>query len=427
MNPKLEGANALPNLSVIDNRRVEAIFISHAHYDHVGALPLLTPRQPEARIFMSEGTYHLAEPLLHNSVNVMKRSRIDLGIPEYPLYTHADVDQNKYLWQACHFNRPWSTAGYPIQEDETAPCRFRLHQAGHILGSASFQIEANGHTILYTGDINLSDQFLLRKAQLPTSGIDTLIIETTRGAYPTPEGHSRESVTQAFLQAINETFEQGGAVLVPIFALGKTQEIVSLLHQANQQGELNIRKLFIGGLGRVFSSIYDRLADDSWRYHANLRIGEDIRPEVINLKSSNPFRSRRGEIYLIPSGMMTPNTTSNRLASYFLSRQENSIFFVGYADPDSPAGRLRAAKPNERVTLNADFGDQPILCKVHSFDFTSHALREDLLAYIQKLRPRTCLLVHGDPPALQWFKDQLASSDPQMTVHIPEPNTEVLL
>ena len=95
MHPKLEGEEALPNFKPIANRKLDAILVSHAHLDHIGTLPVLMGRQPDARVFMSEATAEIGDALLHNSVNVMKRQREELGVTMYPLYTHRSLDRDR--------------------------------------------------------------------------------------------------------------------------------------------------------------------------------------------------------------------------------------------------------------------------------------------------------------------------------------------
>jgi len=136
---------------------------------------------------------------------------------------------------------------------------------------------------------------------------------------------------------------------------------------------------------------------------------ETIAPQVMDGRRARDFSPKRGHIYLISSGMMTENTLSNIFAQEFLAHERHSIFFVGYCDPDSPAGRLRATPPGKEVTLNNQYGPQPVRCRVEHFDFTAHAQREDLADYIVETNPRVCVLVHGDRPALDWFKQELAT------------------
>ncbi|MDZ4787973.1 MAG: MBL fold metallo-hydrolase [Blastochloris sp.] len=425
MHPKAEGFAAIPNFNAVGNRKAEALFLTHAHHDHVGSMPLAMQRFYDAKVFMSEPTYFLAEPLLHNSVNVMKKQRQEKGITEYPLFQHGDLKVMMDRWQACHLNQWWSTEGFTLQDDEQADIKFRFHHAGHILGAVMIELEAAGKKILYTGDINLKDQTLMNRAQVPAGSFDTLIIECTRGANPTPAGYSRANETQKFLDAIKTTFDNHGGVLIPVFAMGKTQEIITILHEAQLRGDLPQETIYIGGLGRIFSEIYDRMANRSERFRPNLQIMEDIHPQVFDWTKLKTFKPKKGQILLVPAGMMTEQTTSNRLAQLYLAREQDGIFFVGYCDPDSPAGRLKRTARGQRVNLNPEYGEQPVLCNVQHFDFTSHALREDLLDFTLQVNPKTCFLVHGDIAALDWFQTQLAEKAPQMKVHIPAPGVEI--
>lgn len=423
MHPKREGWDAVPDLDLLRKRHADAVFLTHAHHDHVGAMPLVMSTQLDARVFMGEATYHLAEVLLHNSVNVMKRQREESDIPEYPLYGHGDVDKMVRRWQACQLTDRWSFQGHPTKLDEKS--WFRLHHAGHILGSVAVEIVHPTGNILYSGDINFTDQTILRRATFPLRGIDTLIIETTRGANPSPEGDTREKVVDRLLHAITETFEKGGAVLIPVFAMGKCQEALTILHEAMGSGKIPPSKIYIGGLSKTFSYIYDKTLDYDQRRRPAISIMDEIKPEVMDGRTASTMKPKKGHIYLISSGMMTENTLSNLFGQRILARENDSIFFIGYSDPESPAGRLQKTPRGGRVTICERAGDQPVLCRVEYFDLTAHARREDTLDYILTLNPRNCLLVHGDAPALEWFQHELHTARPNMRVVIPKPGEEV--
>jgi Cft2 family RNA processing exonuclease len=315
--------------------------------------------------------------------------------------------------------------GYPDPDNE--PLTFDFHDAGHILGSVGTALRHRGRTIFYTGDVNFTEQTLLKGADFPRQDIDVLITETTRGAQPRPENFSRDDVVERLALAIEQTFAQGGAVLMPVFAMGKTQELLAQLHFLQKSRRLPETPIYIGGLGRSFCEIYDRLAARTRRKHSKLRLLDDIEYQVMDGRRARDFNPKRGHIYLISSGMMTENTLSNIFAQEFLAHDRHSIFFVGYCDPDSPAGRLRATKRGDSVTLNATYGPQPVRCRVEHFDFTAHAQREDLLQYILEVNPRVCVLVHGDPGALAWFKQELSVHAPGMKVLIPEPGVGIEL
>jgi Cft2 family RNA processing exonuclease len=419
MHPREDGLDAIPDLSKVPVDSVDAIFLSHAHHDHSGALPVLSREQPNARIFMSEGTYYLADPLLHNSIEIMLKQRAEKSIVEYPLYGHKELDQQTRRWQACSLRRSWSIDGYPDSEGE--PLTFTLHDAGHILGSVGVELNHRGRRILYTGDVNFVNQTLMQAAAFPREGLDTLIIETTRGANPTPPHYARDTEIDKLANAILETFDRGGAVLIPVFALGKTQEALAFLHFLQKQKRLPQCPIYIGGLGRTFSGIYDKLARSAPRAHPELQLLSGIQPQIMDGRLARESKPKRGHIYLISSGMMTEKTLSNLFAQNFLPQERYGIFFIGYCDPDSPAGRLKATPRGEKVIVNPLAGEQPVNCRVESYDFTAHSRREDLLRYILDVNPRVCVLIHGDPEALEWFQHELQNTRPEMKVVIPPP------
>ncbi len=428
MHPKFEGKQALPQLGFLADHPADALILSHPHHDHIGALPLAMRAMGESRpVFMSEATWHLGQPLLHNSVQVMTKQRTEKRIQEYPLYTHRELDALVDRWFMCRFEKPWSLD--ERMDPKRAPLSFTLHEAGHLLGAAGVMIRHRGRGIFYTGDVSFQDQTLVRGAKFPTTGIDTLIIETTRGAHAAGPAANRSYEVARLFEAIRQTFDRGGAVMLPIFALGKTQEILALLHLAQKQRALPQTPMAIGGLGRAFCEIYDKLATRTNRQHPNLQLLEHIRPNVMDGRTVQRARPKKGHLYLVSSGMMTEKTLSNVFAPAFLADERHSIFFVGYSDPESPAGRLKAAGRGGRVRLQdrEDAEEYPIRCDIESFDFTSHAQREDLLAYILRVDPRVCILVHGDTAAIAWFQESLAQARPKMQVIVPPPGQSLTL
>ena len=123
--------------------------------------------------------------------------------------------------------------------------------------------------------------------------------------------------------------------------------------------------------------------------------------------------------------MMTEHTLSNLFARRMLADQRNSVFFVGYADPESPAGKLRAAQPGDLVQLDSEAPPVERRAQVEVFDFSAHSKREEILDYILRVNPKKTILVHGDPGAIHWFKETLAARAPGMEVVIPLPGEPV--
>ncbi len=422
MHPKEEGENALPNWKPIDGRDIDAVLITHAHQDHIGTLPVLMRRQPDARVFMPEATGEIGSALLHNSVNVMMRQREELGTMLYPLFTHRETERATDLWRLCPYRQPCATSGERAAGDTALV--FEYWDAGHVLGSSGILLRAENRTIFYTGDVNFDEQTLMLPGTFPESGIDVLITECTRGDTPAPEGWSRDSEEKRLAAAIEETFRRGGCVLVPVFALGKTQEALGMLWKFRRDKLLGDFPVYIGGLSAKLTEIYDRRSNQSRRQLPRLQLLQDVAPFVLNGQTIGDAPARAGRVYALSSGMMTEKTLSNIFARRLIENPQHSVLFVGYADPQSPGGVLQSAKTGDSIQLDKDEPAQTVRCHIEKFQFSAHASRESLIAYAAKLAPKKVVLVHGDPAAVEWMRAQLAAQLPASEVIVPIPGVE---
>src|SRR3954466_3244249 len=425
MHPKFEGEEALPNLKLIQERQVEAIVISHAHQDHIGTLPVLMRRQPQARVFMPEATAAIGDALLHNSVNVMTRQREELGVMLYPLFTHRETERATDQWQSCPMRQPVTISGERARPNESDVLTFEFYDAGHVLGSSGVLLRGRTQKIFYTGDVNFEDQTIMQPAAFPEEDVDILIMECTRGDHATPPDWTRESEEQRLAAAILDAFNKGGCVLIPVFALGKTQELLAMLHNFRHSGIMGDFPIYIGGLSAKMTEIYDERSGMSRRHLPRLQLLPELDPFVLNGQTIRDAPARPGRIYALSSGMMTPKTLSNIFARRVVEDPKHSIFFVGYADPLSPAGILRGSKPGDLVSLVPGQPPQELRGQIETFQFSAHASLESIVAYVKKLAPKKVVLVHGDPPAVDWVRAKLLSELPGTEVMVPTPGQEI--
>lgn len=425
MHPKNEGDEALPNFKAIGDRRLDAILVSHAHLDHIGTVPILMRRQPGARVFMSEPTADIGSALLHNSVSVMTRQREELGLTIYPLYTHGETDRATDLWQSCPLRQAVTLQGERATTADDSAITFEFFDAGHVLGSTGILLRAEGRTFFYTGDVNFDDQTIAQSAVFPESGVDVLIMETTRADTPLPENFSRAGEEKRLAEAIDRVFQRGGCVLMPVFALGKTQEALAMFYKMRREQLLGQFPIYIGGLSTKMTEIYDRHAHGARRQFPRLQLLAEVAPFVLNGKTIRDTPAKGGRIYALSSGMMTPKTLSNIFARRVLGNARDAIFFVGYADPESPAGILKTAQLGDLVTVDPEEPAQPLRCEIEQFQFSAHASRESLVRYARKLAPKKIVLVHGDPRAVEWMRATLAAALPEADVIVPTPGLEI--
>ena len=426
LHPRLEGLEGLPDLEVLPNDTVDAILLSHAHQDHIGSIPVLMRRHPRAPLFATDPTRQIGDVMLHNSVNVMLRIREEQGVTSYPLFTHREVDGVVKRCQPVPLRQRWSVDGERLGAREEHPLSFEFHDAGHILGSAGVLIRSEGRKFFYTGDVNFDDQTIAAAARFPREALDVVIMETTRGDTALAPGFTRACEEVRFGEALREALARGGAIMVPVFALGKTQELLAMLAGMQTRGVIpRGLPVYIGGLSAKLTELYDKLAGQTSRLLPNLQLLDTVAPFVVGGADIDSIPVKPGRIYAFTSGMMTENTLSNIFASRFITDPANSLYFIGYADPDSPGGKIRNLQRGDLVQLDSRRPAQKLECAVDTFDFSAHASRESIRAWINDVKPKKIVLVHGDAPAVEWFRAAIAADLPESEIILPVPGEPV--
>ena len=345
----------------------------------------------------------------------------------YPLFTHREIDRASERWRRCLMRQRISIAGERAAPREKDTLTFEFFDAGHVLGSTGVMLRAEGQAVFYTGDVNFDDQTIMQAAAFPEEKPDVLIMECTRGDHAKSEGWTRAGEEQRLADALAAAFERDACVLIPVFALGKTQEVLALLYKFRRQRLLPEFPIYIGGLSSKFTDIYDRRTHTSRRQLSRLKLMREVAPFILNDETVRSAALRGGRVYVLSSGMMIPKTLSNVFARRIIENPQHSIFFVGYANPQSPAGLLREAGSGGEVALDPDKPPQRIRCNIEQFQFSAHATRESLIHYAKKISPKKIVLVHGDPPAVEWMRATLSNELSTSQIIVPEPGVELEL
>lgn len=417
MHPKKVGREALPNLNAVLDDTLDFIAISHAHLDHIGALPIISQRQNFASILASEVTSDLSLRMLRNSRNVMVRQREEMGIAEYPLFGFEQIDALRPKILPFNFNRPRAF------EVEGKKVEVEFFQAGHIPGASAISFKTAKQSILYTGDISFNNSQLIKGANIPDGKYDVLIMETTRGERERTESYQDECAR--FIESVGRVLRDGGSVLVPTFAMGRMQEILQLIKVGRQNGLIPSEfPVFAAGLGIDISEYLLRQSRKNAGVSFDKTAYELIQPFREEFVPAKDF-TQKG-IYIFGSGMMVENTPSYAAASAIMDHQENAIFFVGYCDPETPGGRLlKKAKGDETFVFSNLGYIARVNCKVDKFDLSSHADRNDLVNFALRVDPRVIILTHGSEEARNWFMDELIDVAPHIGVEIAEPSCSI--
>lgn len=425
MHPKRDGGEALPLYSPWQGVELDAIAISHCHHDHVGTLPVAKRYFRTAHVLMTELSGYLAGRVLHNSVNVMSRQREEYGIRDYPLFNHDEVEELEEQFQCFKYRRPIEYAGFRKNRNGFRSPTVEFFDAGHTLGSAGLLVRGQSQSLFYTGDVCFHDQTILQAARFQEIRADVLITETTRGNRVATPGFTREKEIERLAQSILRVMARKGCILMPAFALGRTQEMLAQLALMMRIGQIPHQPIYIGGLGRVFTDIYDQKSHLTNRHLANLKLSEELQLIVLEKEELENIHLSGGRIFVLTAGMLSECTPAHDLALRMIGDERQAIFFIGYADPDTPGGRLKASTPGETFLFSPGGGEVTRRCEMDEFDLTAHANREALLDFVGLVGPHTVLLGHGEAASRQWFEEQIRLRHPAMRIVQPAPGLEV--
>ncbi len=414
IDPKGIGLDATPDFSQIEDGCLDLICLTHCHLDHLGSLPVVARRHPQTPILCSRPSAMLAPRMLRNSCNVMKRQREELNISEYPLYNFAEIDwlEGQLMPTAYRHTRSFHKG--------EAVLDVTLYRAGHIPGAAGIELEYNRRKVFITGDVLFGEQKILPGADFPQGHVDTLIMETTRGSTPRQPGTGRQAEVQRLLQTIDNTLSQGGSALIPVFALGRMQELIAILAEALRHGHLPRVPVYCSGLGMDLVNYFDAIARKTREVRFRRQLMKDLGVRKLNhtLKPGGDLNPKG--IYLLSSGMLVEHTPSYKAAAAALEHPHNTVCFVGYCDPETPGGHLQATPHDTDFLFDKLDSVVRVRASIERFDLSGHADREELLDFALAKDPRSLVLVHGDPESRDWFMDELLERAPGVQITDPE-------
>lgn len=403
-----------------DPRHIDFVLLTHAHLDHCGRLPLLAKRGFRGEIITTAATRELARVVMLDAAHLQEEEadwqarkfarRGSSETPE-PLYTTLDaLNALDYFGRAAAYNTAI----------ELAPgLRASFFDAGHILGSASVQViaEEAGHrrSIAFSGDIGNSGRPLLRDP-VPPPHADYLVMETT---YGDRLHKSLAASVEELYQAIDDTFQRGGNIIIPTFALERAQELLYYLREAVESGRLpKSMQVFLDSPMAISATEIFRRHPECFDRAAFAKFGRGRDPFALPglhyvheaAQSMELNRISGGAVILAGSGMATGGRVRHHL-KHNLWRQNCSVIFVGFAAIGTLARQIIDGAKTVQL-----FGEEiPVKARIYTINgFSAHADRDELIAWHQRVAPRRTFLVHGEEAVMTQFARRLDNTQVEM-------------
>jgi metallo-beta-lactamase family protein len=373
-------------------KEIDAVLLTHAHLDHCGYLPILVREGFRGPIYATAPTRELSKVILIDSAKIQEedaeranREGYSKHKPARPLYTSEEAK-----FSLGQFRTIAPDQWLPLFES----IQVRFSNAGHILGSSIIEIKTPSFTIAFTGDLGRQDPLILHPPKT-LEPVDYLVVESTYG----DRLHSPLSPLKELSEIVRETVDRKGHLIIPAFAVGRTQDVLYLLSVLRRQSQIPSIPIFLDSpMGIEATEIFSDYPE--WHRLPPSELKELVRDvtAVKHPQQSEELQHRReSSIVIAGSGMLTGGRVLSHLLNR-LSSERNTVLLVGFQAPSTRGSLLRSGIPELKI-----FGQYvPVRAQIRELStLSAHGDQRDLLNWIEQIGapPKKTFIVHGEPQA----------------------------
>lgn len=415
VHPGLQGLSSLPFYDEYDLSKVDILLVSHFHLDHAASLPYVMQHTNfNGRVFMTHATKAIYRWLLSDFVKVtsigggsdarLNNSDPNVNTGSSNLYTDDDLMSSFDRIETIDYHSTIELDGI----------RFTAYHAGHVLGACMYFIEIGGLKVLFTGDYSSEEDRHLQVAEVPPIKPDILITESTFG---TATHEPRLEKETRMTNIIHSTLLKGGRILMPVFALGRAQELLLILEEYWSLNDdlQNINIYYASSLARKCMAVYQtytNIMNDSIRLTTSA---------TNSSKKQNPFQFKFiksiknldkfqdfGPCVVVASPGMLQNGVSRELLERWAPDPKNAVIMTGYSVEGTMAKDLLTEPHTIQSAMNSDM-TIPRRLNIEEISFAAHVDFQQNASFIEKVNPLKIILVHGESNPMGRLKSALLS------------------
>ncbi len=382
--------------------KIDAVILTHAHIDHSGYIPLLVKKGFKGSIYCSPATRDLCEILLKDSGYLQEaeaeranRYGYTKHSPAKPLYTKNDAEDALKYFVTVPYDRE------NVLKDDL---KFSLHRAGHILGSSFVKIKNDFTSILFSGDIGRpNDKVMVEPAKIQNA--DYIVVESTYG----DRLHEKVEIEEKLAKIINSTVQKGGSVVIPAFAVGRTQTVLYYINDLQVKGKLPDVPIFLD------SPMAINTTDLMCKYKNEHRLALGLCKDVCSIatatktveESKQILRSRVPAIIIAASGMATGGRVLHHL-KHFLPDRNSTILFTGYQAAGTRGDRI--IKGEKEIKIHGAW--HQVRARVEQIQgLSAHADYLEILDWLANFRntPKKVFITHGEEKSALSMQEKISS------------------
>ncbi len=392
----------LPDFRIIqENGGIDGIFISHAHMDHIGALPIISREYPEALIYCTLATKDLIRLLLFDSLKIMEKQEAEIPI-------FSEVHVKSMLDRIICYN-----PNNVIHVFDQIKASF--FNAGHILGASSIYLTSDEGSFFYSGDFSVTPQLTVEGAAIPKLRPDVAVFESTYG----DRLHSnRQGEEKRLVETVKKVIEGKGKILIPAFALGRAQEVILILKRAIGKKELSDIPVYIDGMVKDVCTIYEnhpnylRSAHMRKLLKGNHIFTDDNVVKVTDRAMRKQIMESSDPCCIISSSGMLTGGPSQEYAKAFFSQENHYIAITGYQDEEAPGRNLLSLAEDEsnekEKLLFLDGVNYSVKCGVGKYGLSAHGDKSQITSLVTNMAPRRIFFNHGDSKVISCLASDIA-------------------